>query len=119
MPMSEYMSEVRRKVGRQLLEVPAVSIVVQNHDGHVLLVRHSETGSWMTPGGAIVILRHPGKLKHEHEPTLLELANGIARRRAPAHSSGSLQAMPRGGHFRNYRGRPASGSPPRPRMASS
>jgi len=59
MPMSEYMSQVRRKVGRQLLEVPSVSIVARNRHGHVLLVRHSEIGSWMTPGGAIEPVETP------------------------------------------------------------
>jgi 8-oxo-dGTP pyrophosphatase MutT (NUDIX family) len=47
------MREIRRKVGKQLLEVPSVSILARNHHGHVLLVRHAEIGSWMTPGGAI------------------------------------------------------------------
>ena len=59
MPMSEYMSQVRRKVGRQLLEVPSVSIVTRNRHGHVLLVRHSETGAWVTPGGAIEPVETP------------------------------------------------------------
>jgi 8-oxo-dGTP pyrophosphatase MutT (NUDIX family) len=53
MPMSEYMTQIRRKVGRQLLEVPSVSIIARDSHGRVLLVRHAEIGSWMTPGGAI------------------------------------------------------------------
>lgn len=53
MPMSGYMTELRRKVGTQLLEVPAVSVVTRDDHGRVLLVRHAEIGIWMTPGGAI------------------------------------------------------------------
>lgn len=51
--MSRYMKELRRKVGTQLLEVPAVSEVARDNHGRVLLVRHAELESWMTPGGAI------------------------------------------------------------------
>jgi 8-oxo-dGTP pyrophosphatase MutT (NUDIX family) len=51
--MSRYMKELRRKVGKQLLEVPAVSVVTRDDHGRVLLVRHGELGTWMTPGGAI------------------------------------------------------------------
>ena len=53
MPMSEYMSELRRKVGSQLLEIPSVSVIARDDEGRVLLVQHAEIGSWVTPGGAI------------------------------------------------------------------
>lgn len=53
MPMSRYMHEIRRLVGKRLLEVPAVSVVVRDRHDRVLPVKHSEFGSWMTPGGAI------------------------------------------------------------------
>ena len=53
MPMSEYMRELRAKVGNQLLEVPAAGVVAFDDSGRVLLVRHSEGGLWTTPGGAI------------------------------------------------------------------
>lgn len=59
MPMSEYMSQLRSKVGSRLLEVPAVSIIARNRQGHVVLVRHSEIGSWVTPGGAIEPVETP------------------------------------------------------------
>lgn len=53
MALSEYMRDIRRKVGSRLLEVPAVSVVARDHRGRILLVRHADLGSWMTPGGAI------------------------------------------------------------------
>jgi 8-oxo-dGTP pyrophosphatase MutT (NUDIX family) len=51
--MSEYMRELRAKVGTRLLEVPSVSIVSRDHGGRVLLARHSNGGRWVLPGGAI------------------------------------------------------------------
>lgn len=53
MSMSEYMKALRRHVGHRLLEVPAVSIVTRDELGRVLLVRHENDNSWVTPGGAI------------------------------------------------------------------
>lgn len=53
MPMSEYMRRLRTKVGHELLEVPAVAIVVRDDRDRVLLVRHAEGDVWVTPGGAV------------------------------------------------------------------
>ncbi len=53
MPMSEYMQELRSRVGGRLLEVPATSVVVRDGRGRVLLVRHENDGAWVTPGGAV------------------------------------------------------------------
>ncbi len=53
MPMSEYMRRLRSRVGHQLLEMPAVAIVVRDAQGRVLLVRHQNGGVWVTPGGAV------------------------------------------------------------------
>lgn len=53
MPMSEYMRELRESVGDRLLEVPAAAVVARDSDGRVLLVRHENDGSWVTPGGAV------------------------------------------------------------------
>ena len=59
MPMSEYMRELRSKVGSRLLEVPSVSIVVRDDRGRILLARHSNRGTWVTPGGAVEPLEIP------------------------------------------------------------
>ena len=53
MTMSPYMRDLRAKVGPSLLEIPAVSVLTFDSEDRVLLVRHAEIGSWMTPGGAI------------------------------------------------------------------
>jgi 8-oxo-dGTP pyrophosphatase MutT (NUDIX family) len=53
MPMSDYMRNLREKVGTTVLEVPTVSILVFDDRERVLLVRHAEGNDWTTPGGMI------------------------------------------------------------------
>ena len=51
--MSDYMKELRSKVGHRLLEIPSVSIVVRDEQNRMLLVQHENDGVWVTPGGAV------------------------------------------------------------------
>ena len=53
MPMSDYMRGLRDKVGTAVLEVPTVSVITFDSKARALLVRHTETGEWTTPGGMI------------------------------------------------------------------
>jgi|RhiMethySRZTD1v2_1073278.scaffolds.fasta_scaffold1587507_1 ADP-ribose pyrophosphatase YjhB (NUDIX family) len=53
MPMSEYIRDLRSKIGTTVLEVPTVSIIVQDPLERVLLVRHVEGNVWTTPGGMV------------------------------------------------------------------
>jgi len=53
MPISEYLRNLRSKVGPTLLLVPSVTGLVFDDDGRILLVRHSNGGVWVAPGGAI------------------------------------------------------------------
>lgn len=53
MPMSDYMKNLRQKVGHTLLEVPTVSILVFNEDSQLLLVKHADVKRWTLPGGMI------------------------------------------------------------------
>jgi 8-oxo-dGTP pyrophosphatase MutT (NUDIX family) len=53
MPMSDYVRGVRAKVGHDLLIAPAVTGLVFDEAGRVLLVRHSNGGVWVAPGGAV------------------------------------------------------------------
>jgi 8-oxo-dGTP pyrophosphatase MutT (NUDIX family) len=53
MAMSEYLRLVRSRVGSSLLLVPSVTGFVYDDAGRVLLVRHSNGGVWLAPGGAI------------------------------------------------------------------
>jgi ADP-ribose pyrophosphatase YjhB (NUDIX family) len=51
--MSEYIRSLRARIGNTVLEVPTVSVVVQDDRARVLLVRHAEGNDWTTPGGMI------------------------------------------------------------------
>ncbi|TMH63439.1 MAG: NUDIX domain-containing protein [Betaproteobacteria bacterium] len=53
MPMSQYVSNLRAKVGTTVLEVPTVSVLTFDDRQRVLLVRHSDGNDWTTPGGMI------------------------------------------------------------------
>jgi len=53
MPISEFLRGVRAKVGHDLLLMPAVTGLVFDAAGRLLLQRHGDTGRWVTPGGSI------------------------------------------------------------------
>jgi 8-oxo-dGTP diphosphatase len=53
MPISEYIRRLREKVGHELLMVPAVSAVICNERGEVLLQRARDDGKWYVVGGAV------------------------------------------------------------------
>jgi 8-oxo-dGTP pyrophosphatase MutT (NUDIX family) len=50
--ISEYLGELRRLVGPRPLMMPSASAVVVRED-RILAGRHSDTGRWVIPGGAI------------------------------------------------------------------
>lgn len=53
MPMSEYIRDLREKIGTTVLEVPTASVLAFDDSERVLLVRHVEGNDWTTPGGMI------------------------------------------------------------------
>ena len=53
MPMSPYMAEIRAKIGNQMIEIPAASVLTFDENDRVLLVKHADFEQWTTPGGAI------------------------------------------------------------------
>ncbi len=53
MPVSEYIRNLRAKVGHDLLMIPGAAAIVRNEKGDILLQRRGDTGEWSLPGGAI------------------------------------------------------------------
>jgi 8-oxo-dGTP pyrophosphatase MutT (NUDIX family) len=53
MPMSDYLRDLRAKVGTSLLVVPSATGLVFDPDDRVLMVRHADRGVWVAPGGAV------------------------------------------------------------------
>ena len=53
MPISDYMRSLREKIGTSCVMMPAVSAVIVNDAGEVLLHRASQDGKWYVIGGAV------------------------------------------------------------------
>ncbi len=53
MPISQYLHQIRSKVGTDLLLMPSVTAIAWNASGHLLLIRQHENGPWTLPGGII------------------------------------------------------------------
>jgi len=53
MPISNYLRDVRAKVGSAAVMIPAVSALIFDERGRVLLHRARDDGRWHTIGGAI------------------------------------------------------------------
>ena len=53
MGMSEYIHEIRSKIGQALLQMPSVTIISFDNTGRVLLIKHRDTDLWVAPGGVI------------------------------------------------------------------
>ena len=50
MPISKYIKDLRVSVGHKPLLTPGVDAVIYNGDGHLLLIKRSDTGLWGLPG---------------------------------------------------------------------
>lgn len=53
MPISNYLRNLRRHVGSELLLMPAETAIIFDEQERVLLARHADTGRWVAPGGSI------------------------------------------------------------------
>jgi len=53
MPMSDYIRELRELVGTRVLCLPAVTGLIQDDTGRILLVQPSGFTTWSMPGGMI------------------------------------------------------------------
>jgi 8-oxo-dGTP pyrophosphatase MutT (NUDIX family) len=53
MPASDFIKNLRSRIGHDLLHLVGVSAVVVNEEGGVLLVHSKERGNWMPIGGMV------------------------------------------------------------------
>ncbi len=48
-----YISEMRKKVGKELVMTVGCGVLIESRDGKLLLQKRSDTGEWCVPGGAL------------------------------------------------------------------
>ena len=53
MPVSDYVRDLREKIGSDLLLLPGASAIIFDDQERVLLQRRSDTGKWFIIGGAV------------------------------------------------------------------
>src|SRR6266852_8060804 len=53
MPMSDYLEQLRKKVGNDLLLLPSAAVAIQDRQKGLLLCKHADRGIWVAPGGLI------------------------------------------------------------------
>src|SRR5262245_46644080 len=53
MPPSDYVARLRQRIGHDLLVLPSVTGVVRDKEDRILLVNHSDSRTWVAPGGSI------------------------------------------------------------------
>jgi 8-oxo-dGTP pyrophosphatase MutT (NUDIX family) len=58
MPISDYLRQVRDKVGHELLLLPSAAVAVVDESKRLLLGLHSDRNIWVLPGGLV----EPGEL---------------------------------------------------------
>lgn len=59
MPISDYLRDLRAKVGPTLLLVPSTTVAIRDDAERVLLVRHTDSGLWVLPGGSMLPFETP------------------------------------------------------------
>ena len=82
MAISNYVWRLRELIGKQLLLMPSVSVLVQDGDDRLLLVRHADSGLWGLVGGAVEVDERPDEaaIRETQEETglLVELTHLVA-----------------------------------------
>src|SRR5438105_3796779 len=53
MPISDYMRQIRQKVGHDLLVLPSAAVAIHDDKMRLLLCLHSDKNIWVAPGGLV------------------------------------------------------------------
>ena len=51
MPISQYLKDLRDKVGKGILQIPSAAAIIRDENGRILLVKSADV--WSLPAGAI------------------------------------------------------------------
>ena len=76
MAISEYVANLRKHVGKDLLMLPSACAVVVDDSGRILPGRRADTGKWSLPAGAIDSGEQPADaaVREVHEETGVHVA---------------------------------------------
>lgn len=61
MPISQYLKNLREKVGHEILQIPSVAAIVRDENDRILFVKSAESNMWSLPAGAIDLGESPSK----------------------------------------------------------
>ena len=61
MPISQYLKNLREKVGNEILQIPSVAAIIRNESGKILLVKSFNSEVWGLPAGAIDLGETPAE----------------------------------------------------------
>ena len=61
MPISQYLKNLREKIGNEILQVPSVAAVIRDESGNILLVKAVNSAFWGLPAGAIDLGETPAE----------------------------------------------------------
>jgi 8-oxo-dGTP pyrophosphatase MutT (NUDIX family) len=59
MPISEYLKNLREKVGKEILQIPSAAAIIRDSGGHILLIKSANARVWGLPAGAIDLGESP------------------------------------------------------------
>ena len=78
--ISPYLRQIRERIGHELLLLPAVTVLIWDQHGRLLLARGAETGTWQTIGGGVEPFESPqdaARRETEEEVGLTVALTGI------------------------------------------
>lgn len=61
MPISQYLKNLREKVGNEILQIPSVAAIIRNESGEILFVKSKNSDIWGLPAGAIDLGETPAE----------------------------------------------------------
>ena len=53
MPIPQFLAELRKKIGNELVLVPTIVVIARDQEGRILLVHDRDSNNWTLPGGII------------------------------------------------------------------
>ncbi len=82
MAISPYLRQIRERIGHELLLIPAVTVLIWDQHGRLLLARGAETGTWQAIGGGVEPFESPQDAARRETEEEVGLTVALTRIRA-------------------------------------